>query len=620
MRGSAAFRTAIAPGGVLAGPWVKNTLWRTARAVPSLDLQFADNKSLADAVTGQSLVTFTRASSGTYVDSTGTLRTAVTNLLLRSEEFNDASWAKLAASISINAIASPFGPITADKLVVDNGQSAGYASQSTSFVSGRTYTASCYAKAGEVSDFRFVFESAAFGSNLNAVFNLSAGIVTSFTAASASIELIGNNWYRCVATATATTTASASAQFRSVHAGNGTNGIYLWGAQLEQSSTVGEYIPTTSTINSAPRFDHDPTTLESLGLLVEEQRTNLLLYSERFDDAWWPKTRSSVTANATAAPDGSITADKLVEDSTASATHRFDSSSVSFPSGTATLSLFAKSNERSRLALQWDGTVSGAASSASCTFDLNAGTTGTPAATVNISSPVASIVRHANGWHRIILTATASASFTGTVRVNLLDASGNISYTGDGSSGLYVWGAQLEAGASPTSYIPTTTAAATRSADVASISESNFSGWYNATQGTIFAGWSYPVTPSSFPRIWQFTEGAAGNNNNFSVSTNFVNHNRFGARAQNVALFDSQQGPDATINTLMRSAMALQSGSIAYVGNGATPTNNAGSMPSGIDRCYIGSSNNSLYLTGHIRRLTYFPQRLPNSTLQALTQ
>jgi hypothetical protein len=50
-------------------------------------------------------------------------------------------------------------------------------------------------------------------------------------------------------------------------------GIYLWGAQLEQSATVGEYIPTTSTINSAPRFDHNPTTGESLGLLVEEART-----------------------------------------------------------------------------------------------------------------------------------------------------------------------------------------------------------------------------------------------------------------------------------------------------------------------------------------------------------
>jgi hypothetical protein len=82
MRGSAVFRTGVAPGGALAGPWVQNSLWTRARAVPSLDLRFADNKSLVDATTGaQNLVTFTRASSGTYVGSDGVLRSAVTNLL-----------------------------------------------------------------------------------------------------------------------------------------------------------------------------------------------------------------------------------------------------------------------------------------------------------------------------------------------------------------------------------------------------------------------------------------------------------------------------------------------------------------------------------------------------------
>ena len=80
MQGSAAFRVAVAPGGALAGPWVRNSLWTAARAVPSLDLRFVDNKSQIDAVTGQQLVTFTRASSGTFVDSAGTLQTAATDV------------------------------------------------------------------------------------------------------------------------------------------------------------------------------------------------------------------------------------------------------------------------------------------------------------------------------------------------------------------------------------------------------------------------------------------------------------------------------------------------------------------------------------------------------------
>ena len=112
-------------------PWFKSELWRRARAVPSLDLRFADNKSLVDAVTGASLVTFTRASSGTFVDSAGVIQTASTNvprfdhnpttgeslgllaeeqranLLLRSEEFDNASWTKTRSSISADSTIAP---------------------------------------------------------------------------------------------------------------------------------------------------------------------------------------------------------------------------------------------------------------------------------------------------------------------------------------------------------------------------------------------------------------------------------------------------------------------------------------------------------------------------------
>jgi hypothetical protein len=60
--------------------WARNELWRRARAVPSLDLRFAENKSLIDAVTGQQLVTFTRGGDGTFTDSAGVLQTAAANV------------------------------------------------------------------------------------------------------------------------------------------------------------------------------------------------------------------------------------------------------------------------------------------------------------------------------------------------------------------------------------------------------------------------------------------------------------------------------------------------------------------------------------------------------------
>jgi hypothetical protein len=233
----------------------------------SLDLQFARTKTL------NPRITFTRASSGTYVGADGLIKTAATNearfdhnpttgeslgllveesrtnLLLRSEEFDNASWAKTQATISANATSAPDGSNNADKLVINSGQTAGWTAQSLSFVNGNVYSVSCYAKAGEFDEFRFVFGSAAFTSNLVAVFNLNTGVVSSFTASSASIQALSNGWYRCTATATATTTASASLQFRCNATGDGTSGIYLWGAQLEAGAFPTSYIPTiTATV------------------------------------------------------------------------------------------------------------------------------------------------------------------------------------------------------------------------------------------------------------------------------------------------------------------------------------------------------------------------------------
>ncbi|MFZ9135624.1 MAG: phage head spike fiber domain-containing protein, partial [Candidatus Puniceispirillaceae bacterium] len=149
MRALGVSRTSLAPGGVLAGPWVRNELWRRARAVPTLDLRFADNKSLTDAVTGQSLVTFTRASKGTYVDSEGVIRTAVTNLLLRSEEFGDPYWIKTNSSITDNSIVAPNGTLTADKLNTNTTNGIHAVRRDETILANTAYTLTFFAKAAE---------------------------------------------------------------------------------------------------------------------------------------------------------------------------------------------------------------------------------------------------------------------------------------------------------------------------------------------------------------------------------------------------------------------------------------------------------------------------------------
>ena len=306
---------ALRDAGFLVG--TTNALWNRAGAFPSLDLRFADSKSLVDATTGSNLVTFTRASSGTFVGSDGVIRTAVTNLLLRSEEFDNASWTKTRISVTANAIAAPNGTLTADQLIEDNSASTTHFVTVTATVTATTHTHSVYAKPNGRN--HIALQGFNGASNPTAYFNITTGVVGTTTGvASTAITPAGDGWYRCsityaVTSGTVTTAAVylATADNSPTYTGDNASGIYIWGAQLEQSSTVGEYIPTTSTINSAPRFDHNPTTGESLGLLVEEQRSNLCLRSEEFATSPWSASNVTVTANQEVAPNGATTADTL---------------------------------------------------------------------------------------------------------------------------------------------------------------------------------------------------------------------------------------------------------------------------------------------------------------------
>jgi hypothetical protein len=380
MRGSAVFRTGVAPGGALAGPWVQNSLWTRARAVPSLDLRFADNKSLVDATTGANLVDFTRASSGTYVGSDGVIRNAVTNLLLQSEDFS-TSWTTVTATVTTNVATAPNGTTTAD---LYSGTSTSAVNQSVSLTSGVTYTISFYVKSAGLGNdsFRLRIDGAQTSSN--------------FTATS--------EWQRFTFTATSANTGARTCGIVRNTAGDNVD-VLIWGAQLEQSSTVGEYIPTTSTINSAPRFDHDPQTGESLGLLVEEARTNLFVRSEEFDDASWTKSSASITTNTTTAPDGTITADTY--SGTGSSGVR---QTVTLTSGTVyTISFYVKSaglgNDGFRLV------INSAQSSSNFTATSE--------------------------WQRFTFTATSANTGARTCGIHRNSSGGNVD--------VLIWGAQMEA-------------------------------------------------------------------------------------------------------------------------------------------------------------------------------
>jgi len=213
----------------------------------------------------------------------------------------------------------------------------------------------------------------------------------------------------------------------------------------------------------------------------------LLERSEEFDDAYWTKTNSSITANTIVAPSGELTGDKVVEDATTG--NHLVNESFSFTSGTTyTATVYAKAAERTECRLQVGGTASFGALTWGI-FDLS---NGTLVSTNN--TPTTSITPVGNGWYRLQVTKTATATAASQFQIGPT-SSGNTSYTGDGNSGIYIWGAQLEAGAFPTSYIATTSASVTRNADAASMTGTNFSSWFNNAEGTMYvqSGPSFPV-------------------------------------------------------------------------------------------------------------------------------
>jgi len=432
--------------------WAKDALWRRAQAVPSLDLRFADNKSIVDAVTGQSLVTFTRASSGTFVDSAGVLQTAAVDV---------------------------------------------------------------------------------------------------------------------------------------------------------------------------PRFDHNPTTGESLGLLVEEARTNLLLRSEELDNntAWQRNgaTLPTVTANAGVAPNGTTTADLWTR---SIATSNFITQTTTKAASTIqyTYSIFVKQAVGNFCALRCQGLYP---NKVDVVFNISSGAIHTPATVAGgtFTGPSAFITAYPNGWYRLTVTATSD---TATFHECLTSFSSN-GVVIDGSDSVsnsagFLWGAQLEAGAFPTSYIPTTTATATRSADVASITGSAFSSWYRQDEGTVFTDGFQPrytaqastlcsINLSTGPfgdRLQVYMESSTPRT---LVTTGGVNQ----------AALDLGSGYNAGVTAKLASSYLVNNFAGSF--NAGTPAvDSLGTVPT-VNRLEIGAINLSAGMwNGTIRRLVYWGQRLPNNVLQAITQ
>ena len=249
--------------------------------------------------------------------------------------------------------------------------------------------------------------------------------------------------------------------------------------------------------------------------LIEVVPKNLLTYSEQFENSAWTKNNTNVTANSIISPDGTQNADKITPNNTN--TQHFVLQNLSATSGVSyTYSVFAKKGEID--ILQLSPSYSYLTTQGYANFNLTSGIV-----TASGGGVTASIINFGNNWYKCILTFTANATGTGGFALfmqNSPTATRGASYLGDGTSGLHLWGSQVEAGSNATSYIPTVSSAVTRNADV--ISKTGISDLIGQTEGTMFVDVNFDYISDTFSNLISVNN----NVNTQAISLNRESNNR----------------------------------------------------------------------------------------------
>ena len=377
-------------------------------------------------------LSFTRASNGTRINSAGLVEVVAWNLVSYSSDLSNAYWTKRGfTQIATNAIA-PDGSATAYKIQENNTDANPGLVVLSSDTPNGTNTFFVWLKGDSSYTIGLSTNGGTFGSNIN----------------------ITTSWQLFSVTQTDTPYNGPHIGGFGTIAMNSGIVLYVWHPQLNIGSTAKPYFPTTDRLN-VPRLTYQNGGGGCPSLLLEKQSTNLCLYSEQFDNASWTKARSTITANATTSPDGTKNADKFIEN-TANDSHAV-LSAISNTSGQQyTVTIYAKAGERN-----WFLIYVGGGPAQGKFFNLSNGTLGSVLGNAPNDS---SIINEGNGWYRCSITYTATDT-SSDVTFQLATSDGTNSYTGDGTSGLFIYGAQVEASSYPTSYIPTTSSSPTRVVD-----------------------------------------------------------------------------------------------------------------------------------------------------------
>ena len=394
-------------------------------------------------------------------------------------------------------------------------------------------------------------------------------------------------------------------------------------AQLEAvtyQTTPGTYVATTSAAYYGARLDYNPATLAPLGLLIEEARTNLALQSNNFSSTW-ATNGVTRTTDSTLASDGVTAAAKYTASAGTGIYQLFNSTTYTIVPG----SPYAISFEidGSSGAFPYITYLVNLAYWVNAVFDTTTNTSGTATQTNVNGGTLISATKTYLGNNRYRLTLVASTAlgssvygvlrFTNQKTGNTFGALGAINATFTGAEYVYVSFAQVELGSFATSYIPTAASSVARSADTASMTGANFSSWYNATAGAFLVQFD---TPASGTRIISAADDNTANNN-IQMLTSGTDPT-FLVTTSGTAQASIDAGTVAA-NTVYKFAGTYSANDFAAcISGGTVGTDTSGTIPT-VDRLRIGAGQAGDTLCGHVALLNYYPQRLPNATLQSLT-
>lgn len=333
--------------------------------------------------------------------------------------------------------------------------------------------------------------------------------------------------------------------------------------------------------------------------------------------ARWNLTNASVTANADTSPDGTTTADKLIENNL-SGVHRVFSHTIGTTAATPyTVSVFAKAAERNLLAIE----LRAAVSLATFTFNLTTGgVTGSATGCTTRMEPLK------NGWYRCSVMADSTVTTTGSgMALFYIIETANNSYVGNGTSGLLLWGAQFEEGAFPTSYIRTTDSTSTRNPDNVTMTGTNFTSWYNPVQGTMFAQSKIIGTGQINACALLISRGGIGTSDNAYVMSIRHSASNFSFARGTVSDLNGLAIVDLNASSVTEDkkyAMSYIKDNFRFSVNGSTPIVDTLADPPGTNaiQAFIGANTfNTNRFNGWIGRVSYYPVWIPDAQLQAIT-